>query len=646
MIYSPTLRDRNDLLRGSEKQFKISDESAYSIVPSDISTSIYTGRTTDSGVSKVEEDLVYKPLSFENELFTSRVYKRNYAMPAFRHLFKEQKRKPSNNTRPPIVAQETAEDPDGSIAEILTIREPGNTPRWHNKAQLATLIPTEGQSARDQDTSGEITMWPSGEIHMWSHAERSILFAEACEQGNVEMVNTLLKSGQDVHVLVVGLGWDHTFDLSAIHVAAEGGHVQVVENLLRYGANKETLSYVTRKRPLHLAVSAGHLDMVRYLLDNSTNIASKDGDGSQAIHLAAQGGSTEMLGLLLGYGAAIDSAMSDGAQPLHKASQNPDKADAIRFLCYQGANIEAEIHGGRTLLYGVVKGRTPLFCACLHNAVDNMKTLLELGAAHSPQGLSILDIALQCGYIQAIRLLLEHGLDPNGPVIGRPSALHRLTAWDIDLHNSCDLPKYPEIVELLLEHGADGDLQDSNGDTPLHCLCSRSEIQIGLQIQLAKILLRTMRDVDTINFAGRTALGVSVENESSKRLVWALFKSDARLLQKKPGIEIGLDIERSSPKRMPVLTCHLRQDSNTWTKRLGCFQDGNEKCTYGLWEHAIFILRCLLRDPELFYLEDHSYYDLMALVPSTTVGEHLLSEEAFPSRLMVDRNRRSRRATS
>ena len=552
MIYSPTLRDRNDLLLGSSKQFKISDESAYSIVPSDISTSIYTGRTTDSGVSKVEEDLVYKPLTFENELFTSRVYKRNYATPAFRHLFKEQKREPSNKTRPPIVAQETAEDPDGSMAEILTIREPGHTPRWHNRAQLANLIPTEGQSAGDQDTSGEINMWPNAEL--------SILFAEACKQGNVEMVETLLKSGQDVHVPVLGSGWDHTLDLSAIHIAAKGGHVQVVEILLSYGADKEILSCVTRKRPLHLAVSAGHLDMVRYLRDNGTNIAATDGESAQAIHLAAQRGSTAILSLLLDCGVGINSAMRNGAQPLHMASQISGRADVIKFLCWHGANIEAEDNSYTT----------PLSYACLHNALDNMEALLELGAAHSPQAQSTFGIVLGRSYSQATRMLLEHGLDPNRPVSGRPSALHALNSND---YRSLE---HGETLESLLVYGADVNLQDSKGDTPLHCLCSHSGIPIKrrpLGIQLANLLLKRMRDVDVVNSAGKTALAVSVKKGSSVWLSKPLIDSGSRLLLRTPHIELGLNLHQSSDGNLFHLDCYVRQGSDTSIMRLGNYPE-------------------------------------------------------------------------
>ena len=597
---SPTLRDRNDLLRGSEKQFKISDESAYSIVPSDMSTSIYTGRTTDSGVSKGEEDLVYKPLTFENELFTARVYKRNYVSPASRRPFKERKQKTSEQTRPPIVAQETAEDPEGSIAEILTIQESENTPPRHNEAQLATLIPTEGQSAGDQDTSGEISMWPN--------AESNILFAEACKQGNVEMVETLLKSGQDVHVPVVGPGWHRALDLSAIHVAAEGGHVQVVEILLSYGADKEMLSCVSRKRPLHLAVQAGHVAMVQYFLDNGTNVSAPDGVSAQAIHLAAVWGFAGILSLLVERGAAIDSAMTDGAQPLHLASENPGRVNVIKFICSQGADIEARTNAGHT----------PLHYACLRNAVDNMNALLELGAAHSPQDPSIFHIVLETGCLRATHWLLERGMDPNLPISGQPPTLHGLITMDNNFISYC-MPKAVETLELLLEYGADVNLQDSKGDTPLHYLGSYSGILIERRrqgIQLANLLLKSMRDVDTVNLAGRTALGVSVEKKFSEWLCKPLVDSGSRVLLKKPHLELGLNLHQYSNSDLFYLDCYVRQGSDTSIKRLGNYPEYFNDDPSELWPR-MDILRRWVRDPGSLDLNDGSWfpYDSTTLLP-------------------------------
>lgn len=527
--------------------------------------SIHTGRTADGGASKSEDDLVYKPLTFENELFTARVYKRNYRTPALQRIFKGTEQKTSDKTRPRTVAQKSAEDPDGSEAENCTIREPGPQRWWHTKAQ---------------------------------NAEPRISFADACEQGNVEIVETFLKSGQDVHVPVAG-EIHKLLDFSAIHVGAKGGHVQVVEILLSYGADREMLSRFSLIRPLHLAVKAGHVAMVRYLLDMGTNIAAADGESAQAIHVAAELGSTVILSFLLDRGAAIESAMTYGHQPLHMASKNPGRANVINFLCSQGADIEGKTH----------HGYTPLYYASLHNNVDNMKALLELGAAHSPQGPSILSIALEHGHLQATRLFLERGMDPNRPVSGGRTALHKLfkankAGVPFDRHH---LPKYEETVELLLVYGADVDLQDSNGDTPLHCLCSRSEIQIEarrLQIQLAKILLRSMRDVDTVNFAGETALGLSAKRISGDWLCQALIASGARLLLSRPGIEIGLDLEPSATGGLSILNCYLRQNSKTLTKRLGFYEKNGRDSIAPLINHWTGVLRSLLRNLELVDVKD------------------------------------------
>ena len=552
--------------------------------------SIYTGHTTDSGASKNEEDLVYKPLTFENELFTARVYKRNYRTLALQRLFKGTEQKIFDKTRPRTMAQETAEDADGPEAENCTIREPGPTQLWHIKAQPTAMRPAEKQPVGIEDTSGEINMTPN--------AEPRISFADACKQGHAEVVKTFLQSGQDVHVPISGRIYGF-LGLSAIHIAARSGHVQVVETLLSHGADQNMPSGYREERPLHMAVQAGHVAMVRYLLDKGTNIAAADDESAQAIHVAAECGSTVILSFLLDRGAAIDSAKINGDQPLHTASQNPDRADAIKLLCSQGADIEAKTH----------HGYTPLYYASLHNNVDNMKALLELGAA---QGLSIFSIVLEYGHLQATRLLLEHGMDPNRPVSGGRTALHKLfkgykAGVPFDWHH---LPKFTEIVELLLVYGADVDLLDSNGDTPLHCLCSRTVTHIEerrLQIQLAKILLRSMRDIDTVNIAGETALCLSIRGKSANGLIQLLVGSGARLILSQPGIEIGLSHDVSFDGHLFFLNFHLRQDSETFTKRLGIYETVGRDGIVRLDNLSIGRLRRLLRDPESMNLDDGSW---------------------------------------
>lgn len=72
-------KDRDEVMTAKEREFCKSDESAYSIVPSRMSSrmSVSTMKR-DSHMNIESTELTYRRFSFENDLFTARVYKRNY----------------------------------------------------------------------------------------------------------------------------------------------------------------------------------------------------------------------------------------------------------------------------------------------------------------------------------------------------------------------------------------------------------------------------------------------------------------------------------------------------------------------------------------------------------------------------------------
>ena len=72
------------MLRNARKQFQKSDESAYSIVPSRMSSRLST--STRQSLSS-DDNMSYRRLSCENDLFTAKVYKRSYRTPLIRRLF-------------------------------------------------------------------------------------------------------------------------------------------------------------------------------------------------------------------------------------------------------------------------------------------------------------------------------------------------------------------------------------------------------------------------------------------------------------------------------------------------------------------------------------------------------------------------------
>ena len=89
-LTSPTIQETNEVLRNARKQFQKSDESAYSIVPSRMSSrrSTSTKQTCDGESLNNDDDMSYRQLSFENDLFTAKVYKRSYRTPLIQRLFR------------------------------------------------------------------------------------------------------------------------------------------------------------------------------------------------------------------------------------------------------------------------------------------------------------------------------------------------------------------------------------------------------------------------------------------------------------------------------------------------------------------------------------------------------------------------------
>ena len=85
VLQLPTQEARRKLLQESSHALQDSDESAYSIVPSRRSLSIHS---FVSQMSVKTTDLTYQRLSFEEDLFAARVYKRRYGNPVIHSVFR------------------------------------------------------------------------------------------------------------------------------------------------------------------------------------------------------------------------------------------------------------------------------------------------------------------------------------------------------------------------------------------------------------------------------------------------------------------------------------------------------------------------------------------------------------------------------
>lgn len=94
--------------------------------------------------------------------------------------------------------------------------------------------------------------------------------------------------------------------VTLLHLAAEHGHISVVELLLDKRADVGTESD-TNSTPLHFAAGKGHKYIVELLLGNKADISAKDIDSFTPLHLVAQNDHASVVKLLLQHGADVNA---------------------------------------------------------------------------------------------------------------------------------------------------------------------------------------------------------------------------------------------------------------------------------------------------------------------------------------------------
>ena len=288
-------------------------------------------------------------------------------------------------------------------------------------------------------------------------------------------------------------GWGYS---RSLNVAAKDGDMVVLDRLLR--ANADVIipgASLYDPSALEEAAGAGHLEVVKKLMDAEKAITSVDGYYSlSAMEAAVESGQHNEVERLQRAKKMLDYVADNKCKAL-KAAAGLKDLQIAKLLVESGADVNDKDND--------IKHHTALTCAAGAGNLEMVEYLLQLGAdisgkGHTAPKKSPLRAAAEGGHIAVVAKLLQEGatIDETKPLHGAAGTGHS------------------NVVRLLLDAGApvDGDKKQTwKRDTaPRMNQCEFTALQkaaAGGHLQVVEILLEAGADVNVLaSDYGRTAV--------------------------------------------------------------------------------------------------------------------------------------------
>ncbi|KAJ4854426.1 ankyrin repeats (3 copies) domain-containing protein [Trichoderma breve] len=355
----------------------------------------------------------------------------------------------------------------------------------------------------------------------------------ACRLGYVEVVKAMVNSLDNASLLNL-VHVDQTAKNTPLHIAAKFGYTAIVELLLSKGVDVR-LEDSSGNTAIQLSASAGHLDVLRILLEHHlSHLGDLVPEGLGPVGDDTNNQNEEEVGK----GPYTIIAVKECNELLYRAVTSGQLIVVRYLLNYMDSShpsipIQTSTPGENLLNIAASKGYTEIVRALLPRFDPNVK---------NAENRTPLDLAVSGKHRDVIRLLLESGADPNVSDSDRWTPLH--IAAESGLHEIFEdllrgggdvyartilketalhlAVKFPNIVRLLIDASADLNAKDYNEATPLH-LAVRAN-----SITTIKLLLRAGADLDAVDENDKTSLHYAIDLENPK-IVRELWESGPKL---------------------------------------------------------------------------------------------------------------------
>lgn len=447
------------------------------------------------------------------------------------------------------------------------INDSGNTPIHYailkGALRIIDLFLSKGASVNIKNYNGETS------LHY------------GAKYGDLEIVDKLIYYKADINAM-------NKRGNTALHIAILKQKFDLVYLLLSKGADAN-LKNLNGSTSLHCCANKGDNNLLSKLMSLKVDINAQNIKGDTALHITISKGRSDLIFLLLVRGAKVNIRNFYGNTPLHIGVENDDIESVIKLISY---NAEVNIQN--------INGYTPLHRAVLRNKSNIIDFLLSTNPdtnIRNSNGETPLHLSIRYCDVEIVYKLILHGADVNlDAAIG-----------NTPLYIAIQFRKLDTVLLLLAKYNANADVQDTNGDTPLHY-----SIKFGI-LRVIENLLSYKASVNLHNNKGNTPLHEAVLHDKSKIVPLLLINGAAVDSTNCDGdTPLHLSLKSYNPEIMDKLISHKANVNAQNTK--GCtplhnalYYEKHEAVSYLLSNGADVNLKNAKGETPLYFLQKSDY---------------------------------------